>query len=723
EETRKKQPTIISENMKYVTSDDWLKGGLAKTYGIISAIPRSHKLSIVVSTETVKPAAADPNQAIPLETISNIVPKLIATRPDRLAITSATLLNEIGRISGTRMSVETNVFVRPFKNVVPFRQEFYESLQRNEEAYKTLRDLKKKRHAEYIESCKKAEQENEDPPSKEERRLTAEDQNKYFVAKKLHVGLTCLLHFIDHDAVDIMEFRRQVMDKEYGITFENLWHLFRPGQIVCPKGDKEQVYRVLQVGGGRPHRRNVDHDGQFLAESKTLKITDFFVDCFHIDFNGTHYVPAPITILISPYEGTRAIKNLAVRPISCMFTPEEEEKARRRLVERGQKFERLAAVSHQQYCGYSLPDQYTRCEVVDGDVIVDFALAFKNNPHPRANFQPPGSVNIFDYITMQVEEETRETRAACSVPNCPSCQGVNYIFDDAAFEFARRSRFMDDNPALFKDVEKRLGDDRHMLLPYRMYGYVLLSRKWYPLDIDLLRDIKESQTESDGFKDLVLPEDHKQIVRALVKTHARGPRSATGKKARATREMDLVKGKGKGLIILLHGVPGVGKTSTADGRKSAVPPVRFDSREIMDFAKGHWKTCKNNKSIWNGRQIKNAFQTAIALAEWDAMDLQKKHGLKDPLAISLRDEHFRKVAEASAKFDQYLVSVRKDDSFNAKDKKNRLDDFKDRGTSSKYGMAYTSYEQTKKQRKSSGHMPVQVEDDDEDDSEVDSEEE
>ena len=28
--------------------------------------------------------------------------------------------------------------------------------------------------------------------------------------------------------------------------------------------------------------------------------------------------------------------------------------------------------------------------------------------------------------------------------------------------------------------------------------------------------------------------------------------------------MDLVRGKGKGLIILLHGAPGVGKTSTAE---------------------------------------------------------------------------------------------------------------------------------------------------------------
>jgi ATP-dependent Lon protease len=29
--------------------------------------------------------------------------------------------------------------------------------------------------------------------------------------------------------------------------------------------------------------------------------------------------------------------------------------------------------------------------------------------------------------------------------------------------------------------------------------------------------------------------------------------------------VDLVRGKGKGLVILLHGAPGVGKTTTAEG--------------------------------------------------------------------------------------------------------------------------------------------------------------
>ncbi len=89
-----------------------------------------------------------------------------------------------------------------------------------------------------------------------------------------------------------------------------------------------------------------------------------------------------------------------------------------------------------------------------------------------------------------------------------------------------------------------------------------------PLDIDLVQDIEQlKEGETDGFSELVLPPGHKDIVRALVKTHARGPGgqlSGITKNSAASRDIDLVRGKGKGLIVLLHGAPGVGKTSTAE---------------------------------------------------------------------------------------------------------------------------------------------------------------
>lgn len=96
-----------------------------------------------------------------------------------------------------------------------------------------------------------------------------------------------------------------------------------------------------------------------------------------------------------------------------------------------------------------------------------------------------------------------------------------------------------------------------MLLPSRVYGYALLDRKWYPLNIDLVEDIEPSS--ENGFDNLVLPGDHKRIMQALVKNHKRGTRSTFEKAEYPDFSMDLVRGKGKGLIILLHGVPGVGK--------------------------------------------------------------------------------------------------------------------------------------------------------------------
>ena len=87
-----------------------------------------------------------------------------------------------------------------------------------------------------------------------------------------------------------------------------------------------------------------------------------------------------------------------------------------------------------------------------------------------------------------------------------------------------------------------------------------------PLNIELLQDIEDNDAlegQNSGFEDLVIPDEYKKIVKALVKSHALGSRLGVND-AMNKQQVDLIRGKGKGLIILLHGVPGVGKTSTAE---------------------------------------------------------------------------------------------------------------------------------------------------------------
>ncbi|KAK3682063.1 hypothetical protein B0T22DRAFT_530543 [Podospora appendiculata] len=94
------------------------------------------------------------------------------------------------------------------------------------------------------------------------------------------------------------------------------------------------------------------------------------------------------------------------------------------------------------------------------------------------------------------------------------------------------------------------------LLPGAVPGFGLRNRKWVLLNLNQLGPI-EQVNEWDN---LVLPPGHREMVQAMVETHTQD----LGPNKDATIGMDLVRGKGRGCIILLHGVPGVGKTSTAE---------------------------------------------------------------------------------------------------------------------------------------------------------------
>jgi len=53
------------------------------------------------------------------------------------------------------------------------------------------------------------------------------------------------------------------------------------------------------------------------------------------------------------------------------------------------------------------------------------------------------------------------------------------------------------------------------------------------------------------------PPGHKESVKALVRNHAKPSLPGIGATSNISAAMDLVRGKGKGLIILLHGEPGM----------------------------------------------------------------------------------------------------------------------------------------------------------------------
>ncbi|KAK1490795.1 ATPase [Colletotrichum tamarilloi] len=90
-----------------------------------------------------------------------------------------------------------------------------------------------------------------------------------------------------------------------------------------------------------------------------------------------------------------------------------------------------------------------------------------------------------------------------------------------------------------------------MLCPRIVSAFSLRKKTWDSYNV---RDLKPVQFVADTWKRLVLKTEYKDVVWAMVKSYLN----------HNTGFHDLVDGKGEGLVVLLHGPPGVGKTLTAE---------------------------------------------------------------------------------------------------------------------------------------------------------------
>jgi hypothetical protein len=88
-------------------------------------------------------------------------------------------------------------------------------------------------------------------------------------------------------------------------------------------------------------------------------------------------------------------------------------------------------------------------------------------------------------------------------------------------------------------------------------GFSLDAKSW---GVALVSGLADICFNDRAFDRLVLPPSRKRLIEALVLHHHahRGGAGDGGHKA------DVMAGKGEGLIFLLHGPPGVGKTLTAE---------------------------------------------------------------------------------------------------------------------------------------------------------------
>ncbi|TLS26551.1 hypothetical protein PpBr36_05491 [Pyricularia pennisetigena] len=416
----------------------------------------------------------------------------------------------------------------------------------------------------------------------------------YSRSKKAAAHLECLIEFMDDYIVKRQTYLNSSSCSK--VFFSDLWHLYKPGDFVI-SAETKQIFQVFRVDLA-PHRAEGPWAAYFQkpndGESDEEKMADNFITigCVHIDFDGYQLGPVINQITIDSFNGEKPVTSLAVYPLrlhhqkdvetrSTMSEQSEQaaenhlEKLRERLIQRGRLFVDVAGIKHKYYAGLTVRTM----EEIESQVMIDFqeAFAVEKNKH--------WTPKITRLAGQPEPRDDRECRAECCVRET--------VFNDSFIDYSRYRDFIqrlmpgvEGNqvalpsvavfPRWFKDMaanKDSLTDDELLIMSYEVPGFVLRDRTWAWLDLEYLSDVVSSveggkayPTSSDddeedhgAFGQLVLPDGHKNMVLSLVSQHFRNKHKAQGK----DEQTDIVRGKGKGLIILLHGAPGVGKTTTA----------------------------------------------------------------------------------------------------------------------------------------------------------------
>ncbi|KAF4445216.1 TOB3 (member of AAA-ATPase family) [Fusarium acutatum] len=381
------------------------------------------------------------------------------------------------------------------------------------------------------------------------------------------------------------------------VVWSDIWHLFKPGDFVVSK-DEKQAYRVIQVKYATHSMKPPTGRNLWMAEAKAK-----------LERIG----PVTQTIDIHRYEGERSIRSLPIVPLQRAKTRGLKET----LIKRGSMFietcdpQRRGIPMH--YSGLSLETQ----EEIDSQVVIDFEEACASNDvggktkpsgwtmeklvlecfagsikddmqlylhDVQTNWKPelkdvdPGGDSDTDYTSDSSDDRSvrRRRRLARTNQTClPQCCSNENVHDDVFVEHNRSSEFVQSQfweddlnegmPSLTitarslreaMEDEEYITDDDRLITSYRVFGFIMRSRKWAKLDLTHLGPMKGQNT----FDLLVLPPGHREMVESLVTQHFLDKASSYDE----TDEVDIVRGKGKGLILLLHGAPGVGKTTTAE---------------------------------------------------------------------------------------------------------------------------------------------------------------
>ena len=320
--------------------------------------------------------------------------------------------------------------------------------------------------------------------------------------------LRCLIEFMDNELKTVVEDFKACRRKK--VYFSDLWYLFRPGDLLyTPLDNKadtdvarsldedlplnvrktgarfQEVWRIDATADGRPNLRAPSTD-----EPNAPKVNLFRLHCYHIDLDYMRtYDTYMYSFRVEPFSGLRDISSLPFYPLKYLANAD---RLCSKWKARGEAFREFHTFVHKYYIGRSLTslpngdsppsDRLPRyAENIDSQVVIDFSEALTANPgwqaygdrdppigHALAEFQENYVVSFWTdlahkELSKSIYEDTYHD------------WGIDEKLSD---EQRLHDKLMGNKRQVILTEHSELSDEHLMLLPNRVFAFVLRNRKF-----------------------------------------------------------------------------------------------------------------------------------------------------------------------------------------------------------------------------------------------------
>jgi hypothetical protein len=315
-------------------------------------------------------------------------------------------------------------------------------------------------------------------------------------------AMKCLVQLIDEYILPRVSFVRGFDCTR--IYFDDLWHLFRPGDRVFHLVNANaavdiEVLRVICVQGVE-HRVRRHRNGP----SNRAYGSPFMIYCVAIDFDGKQLGPRKKQYAVDYFEGDKGVRSLPIMPINRLKDDEiqrqlvhnginfpecqDEHEILQSIVARGKAFLGMTETKHMHFSGTT-----SFGEELDCPVMIDFDQAFASPEAQGGRTEAkryPGWKPDLESLVEWTPPENED-----SVECLSDCCKHHNVYLDRYMDKENSAAYLDsltrrDNskmhslaihPRYRHDAnteENPIEDDEFLIMPWKVYGFVFQIRKF-----------------------------------------------------------------------------------------------------------------------------------------------------------------------------------------------------------------------------------------------------